>query len=260
VIFICITCTLFAGPPSFVNTDPNTVTTAQRPQRPGGIQVGGGVIVNRRPYRGIDTQVIPIPFIMIESKKWSIKGPRFDYEIFDTRPWSMRALLRVRTENYDSDDSSFLRGMSDRDATLDAGLYFSYKQQWGVLGLDVLTDTLGKNKGQEIALRYTKPIFNPFGISDLMLRPFVGGTWRSTSLNDYYYGVRPNEARPNRPAYNCGDDFNVVAGIGCNYQLDEDWSVYGAFQNCWLGQEIRSSPIVDKNSFMSVIGGLVYRF
>ena len=197
---------------------------------------------------------------MYEDEKWSFKGTRFDYSLAKQGPWSLKALLSLNTEGYQSNDSRALRGMSDRDITLDAGISLSCRQRWGVVSFEALTDTLGVNNGQQLSLRLSKPVFKPFGIKKLLTIPFIGAEWRTTSLNDYYYGVETREALPNRPSYKASGDVNIFLGITCNWQLNKNWSVIGMVNNYWLGQEIQDSPIVDRDYSISNIGGLVYNF
>lgn len=228
--------------------------------RPAGLQIGGGVLVKKRPYKGIDTRVIGIPFIMYECEKWSIKGTQLDYNLTNDGPCSVKALLRLRTEGYDADDSSFLDGMDDRDITLDAGLGFTYKHRLATFRFDALTDTLGKNKGQELSLSVSKPMPNAFGLKKTFMSPFAGVEWRTTSLNDYYYGVKTKEATPARSAYKSSSDANVFIGLACNHKLGENSSIFAMIKNTWLGDEITESSIVDKDYELSLVAGLTWNF
>lgn len=228
--------------------------------RPAGLQIGGGVLVTGRPYKGIDSRVIGIPFVMYEGKKWSFKGTRFDYKLSENGPISVKGLVRLRTEGYDASDSSALRGMDDRDVTLDAGLSLAYKHRWATMRFEALTDTLGKNKGQELSLSISKPIYKPFNLKKVFITPFAGAEWRTTSLNDYYYGVRPSEAAPGRNPYKASSDANLFIGMTCNWQFKKDTAVFAMVKNTWLGDEIQDSPIVDKDYAISVIGGILFNF
>jgi len=260
IAFAAICGVAFGERPLVSGSDPNLAASGQEHVKPSGLQIGGGVLVTGRPYKGIDSRVIGIPFIMYEGKDWSIKGPRFDYKLSRQGPFTVKGLLRLRTEGYDEDDSSALRGMDDREVTLDAGLSFAYRRRWGTVRFEALTDTLGKNKGQELALSFSKPIYAPCNFKKLFIAPFAGAEWRTTSLNDYYYGVRPNEATANRPPYKASSDANIFIGMTCNYSLNKDTSIFAMIKNTWLGDEITDSPIVDKDYAISVVAGLVYNF
>jgi outer membrane protein len=250
----------FGGSSLLLQNDPNLSGSSKYFVKPSGLQAGAGVVVIQRPYKGIDPKVIGIPFIMYEGKDWSFRGTRFDYKLAKDGPWTVKGLLRLRMEGYDEDDSSALKGMDDRDITLDAGLCFAYSKRWGTVSIDAVTDTLGENKGQEISLSYSKPMVKPFGFKKLFMAPFAGVEWRTSSLNNYYYGVRPGEATAQRPAYNAGDDANIFIGLTGNYQMNEQWSIFGLFKNQWIGDEIRESPIVNKGYVITVVSGLIYSF
>jgi outer membrane protein len=88
----------------------------------------------------------------------------------------------------------------------------------------------------------------------------LGLNLRSENLNNYYYGVRGKEATANRTAYKSGSSVNPYAGVALDYQLAGRWSIFSMFRNEWLGSEITDSPIVDQDSKISVILGLLYRF
>ena len=87
-----------------------------------------------------------------------------------------------------------------------------------------------------------------------------GLSWRSENLNNYYYGVRAKEATANRTVYKSGNSVNPYAGVVLDYQLAERWSIFSMFRNEWLGNEITDSPIVDQDSKISLILGLLYCF
>jgi len=258
--FVAICDIAFGERPLFLGSDPNLAASGGEHAKPSGLQIGGGVLVTGRPYKGIDSRVIGIPFIMYEGKDWSFKGTRFDYKLSEEDTFTVKGLLRLRTEGYDADDSSALRGMDDREVTLDAGLCFAYKRRWGTVRFESLTDTLGKNNGQELALSFSKPIYAPCNLKKLVIAPFAGAEWRTTSLNDYYYGVRPSEEVPGRSPYKASADTNIFIGMSCNYRLNNDASIFAMIKNTWLGDEIQDSPIVNKDYAISIVAGLVYNF
>ncbi|MCF7956304.1 MAG: MipA/OmpV family protein [Phycisphaerae bacterium] len=194
--FAAICGVAFGERPLFMENDPNLAVSGQEQGKPSGLQIGGGVLVTGRPYKDIDSRVLGIPFIMYEGKDWSFKGTRFDYKLSEQGPVTFKGLLRLRTEGYDTDDSSALRGMDDREVTLDAGLSLAFKRRWGTVRFEALTDTLGKNNGQELAISISKPIYAPYNLKKLFIAPFAGAEWRTTSLNDYYYGVRVCRDKP----------------------------------------------------------------
>lgn len=232
----------------------------ERPAEQARLFLGAGMIIQDEPLKGVDAKVYPLPFYMYQGKAFSMRGLSASYEVFGDETWAIRGLVKFRTDGYDSDDSSDLAGMSDRRNSLDAGAELWLKNSWGNIGLDWLTDVLGNHNGHEARLTYVRPVRAALGIKKLALRPMLGLSWRSSNLNNYYYGVRAREATGNRTAYKSGDSVNPYVGIGLDYQLAERWSIFSLFRNEWLGSDITDSPIVDQHSKISIILGLLYRF
>ncbi len=221
--------------------------------------IGAGILAKEEAYKGVDLKVYPLPFFSYTGRKWSFEGTQFRYNLTDEDNFSVNTIVRLRTDGFDADDSSDLDGMSDRDVSLDAGLGLAVSGDWGILSADLLTDAAGKHKGQEVKLTYLRQLRDLLGFEKLRVGPFVGTSWRSSSLNDYYYGVRLGEVRPGRPAYDSGDSIDFFAGVRFDYGLNERWSLFMMFQNQWLGSEITDSPIVESHHMISIVTGLVYR-
>ena len=231
----------------------------ERPEQTS-LLVGAGLLVKDEPLKGVDSKVYALPFYIYQGKAFSMRGLSASYEVFDEPTWSVGGLVRFRTDGYDADDSSYLDGMSDRRNSLDVGAELWIENSWGNIGLDCVTDALGRHDGHEATLSFVVPFRGAFGIKKLGLRPMFGLTWRSQNLNNYYYGVRANEATANRSAYKSGESVDSYVGVVLDYQLAERWSMFSMFRSEWLGNEITDSPIVDQENMISVVVGLLYRF
>ena len=229
-------------------------------RRSGRMLAGLGVLVKTEPYKGADERVYPLGFFLYEGRKWSLKGSRFDYQVLGEESWSLGALVKLRAEGFEEHDSSYLNGMSDRDFSLDGGVGVSLRGDWGQASVELLADLLGKHDGQEVRLGYSRAFEQPFGLADMRISPFAGMSWRSSGLNDYYYGVRSGESTPTRSAYDAGGDTNFFAGLRLDRRINERWNLFVLFQNQWLGGEITESPIVDEHHVSSIVAGLLYRF
>jgi outer membrane protein len=224
------------------------------------LSIGAGLMLQDKPLKGVGTKVYPLPFYMYRDRAFSMRGLSASYEIFSEETWSFGGLARFRTDGYDSNDSSDLDGMSDRKNTLDVGTELWFGNSHGKIGFDWLTDVLGKHNGHEVRLTYVKPFRAAFGIKELNLRPILGLSWRSTKLNNYYFGVRADEVLANRAFYKSGNSINPYIGVSMDYQLNKRWSIFSLLRNEWLADEITNSPIIDQNKVNSIILGLVYHF
>ena len=221
---------------------------------------GAGAIITRNPHKGIGTESRGIPLFFYRREKLSLYGPIVNYSLLKEERWEVRGLARMRFEGYEEDDSRYLRGMDDREWTLELGGSLSRALGEGRVTADVSADVLNEHKGHEVRLSYNYDFRGPANIRDLMVTPSIGVTYRSSQLNDYYYGVRSSEAIPGRPEYDVGDSIGLLTALRLNYRLNERWSVMGMAAVQWLGSEITDSPIVEKDYMASMLLGIMCRF
>lgn len=218
--------------------------------------VGAGAIVVSKPHIGVDAKIYPVPLFGYEGERAYLRGVMAGYRLFKGERWSLGPVLRPRFEGYEASDSSALAGMSDRDPSLDAGAEWSWRADWGLIGVSLVTDVLGKHHGQELEFSYTAMF--PYGGFDFI--PSVAARWRSSNLVDYYYGVRAEEETADRSAYEPGDTIAPLVRLMVRRKLSEKWSALGAAQYEWLGSEITDSPIVEDDYVVSFMLGLTYTY
>jgi outer membrane protein len=221
---------------------------------------GAGAVISLNPHKGIGTESRGIPLFFYQKEKVSLYGPMMNYSLVKESGWEVRALARMRFEGYEEDDSRYLRGMDDRQWTLELGGSLSRSLGEGRVTADVSADVLNEHQGHEVRLSYNYDFRGPAGIRDLMVTPSIGVTYRSSGLNDYYYGVRSDEAIPGRPEYNVGDSIGLLTALRLNYRFNERWSVMGMAGVQLLGSEITDSPIVERNYRASLLLGIIRRF
>jgi len=218
--------------------------------------IGIGLVYRNSVYKNDDSMVMPIPMLYYESKGFFFKGRALGYHLFKKGGVSLDAIGQCRFDGYDDSDSSFLRGMDDREMTLDAGFELSYDDGWGRTSVSFVSDMLGRHDGQEISASYGKR----FTSGKWTLTPSVGAVWHSHNLADYYYGVRSKEALAQRPAYSVGEALNPTVRLNIMYQINKKWSAMGIIGYEWLDNEISDSPIVDDDYQIQLMVGAMYRF
>ena len=221
---------------------------------------GVGAIVTKEPYRGMDTESRGIPFFLYKTERFSLYGPRMSYLLIAEKDWEIEARTRVRFEGYEEDDSRFLQGMDDRKWTLEMGGSLSKNFPFGKITADLSADILNEHKGYELGCYYSYDFRDSRKNPALILTPYIGLNYRSRQLNDYYYGVRASEATASRPEYNAGDSTGLAAGLRINYIYSEKLSLMAMVSFEWLGNEIKKSPIVDKDHIESYLFGIMYKF
>jgi MipA family protein len=226
-------------------TDPNSM-----------LLVGPGAWITVEPYKGMHTTVYPIPMVVAVSAPFYYFIDTAGCRLFSDSNMTFDLIGKIRTDGYDADRSDDFDGMHDRHMSFDVGGEFGISGDWGNLHARILTDALAQHDGQEFRVTYAKE----FKFEQLKIKPSVGFALLSSNLADYYYGVRNSEARPGRPAYDPGESVNWFVGLNANYQLNDDWTLFSSITYYWLDDNIRDSPIVDRDYTMSILAGAMYRF
>ncbi|MCL5278670.1 MAG: MipA/OmpV family protein, partial [Planctomycetes bacterium] len=159
--------------------------------------LGGGAFVQTEPYAGIPARVYPAPVVAYEGERLYVRSAIVGYRLVSENGLMIGPQVQPRIEGYSAGDSPFLSGMRDRNWSVDGGVNIEAVTPIGLPGVSIVSDLLGRHRGQEVEFRHLI-MFPMFGFQ---LIPSGGVRWKSEKLVDYYYGVRPNEARPERPAY-----------------------------------------------------------
>jgi len=168
--------------------------------------------------------------------------------------WVLGAVARINTGGLGSGDPEELRGLLERNWTVEAGPLVGYRA-WPVhFQLKAYGDLLDRHNGTAAQFSLLLPWEGRRGY----FVPSIDATWHSDEFNNYYYGVTEPESRPGRPEYVASADFDYSVTLRYGYELTPKWLLSGKVRMRWLGDEIRNSPIVDKDNTWSVNVGLAY--
>lgn len=228
---------------------------AQPPGPRNGWSLGVGVISSPEPYVGAEDELLFIPVLSVTAGRFSFRGIGAAWQLGEWGSFEAEALLRARFGGYEEDDSPFLEGMEDRRFSADLGLELSWEGEHAGLRLVPAVDVLDRSGGGEVALE----VFKPIQLGPIRLEPRAGAAWQSSDLVDYYYGVRPSEARPGRPSYRPGSTVNGTVGLFAFAPLAERVVLQSFLRYEKLGSEIDDSPIVDDDSALTALVGVSYR-
>jgi outer membrane protein len=240
----------------FLMSMSSDVLSAPGEGAPGLAGVGG--LMATSPYAGVKTKTTVIPFLSGEYKNFYLYGIEAGYRLFKNENWRISAVISPRLMGYDSGDSDTLSGMQDRRMSLDGGLKAEYELPWHkvVVGGKVMADMLSRSDGIEYELALRRPIQGKI----FRLIPSAGVRYQTKSMVDYYYGVRDNEARAGRAAYEPRGSLNPFANLVLNTGLSRNVIIVTMFGVESLGSDIRKSPIVDESYVVTAAAGLTYRF
>lgn len=227
---------------------------AQPPGRPP-VTAGLGVVASPSPYAGVDEPALtPVPFVNLELGRFYLRGIEAGLRLWDTDRLSLAVVVQPRFQSYDHGDSPDLAGMEARERTAEGGLRGRLQAGRYHAGLRAVTDLLGRHRGEEI----TADVGARLGGPRLGLSPSAGVTWESADFVDYYYGVRPAEARPDRPAYEGRAAANPFVGAGARLRLGGQWGLFAYVRHTWLDDAVTDSPIVDRDTVYSGVLAVTY--
>lgn len=238
----------------------------------GGLRaLGIGALATTQPYRGYeeDTLLVIIPAISFERGRVWFQGKQLGLELTNPKsdgPFELSAILDYRFQSYDTAESDVFFGMEDRDGTLEAGAVATYELGSGVRLLgQARFDVQGTHGGYDLTgqVEYGTKL-----AKYTWLRASFGLLFRSSEMQDYYFGVLPEEdfglisSGPDfgetsifvegvplvRPAYEVGETLNPFIGLSVRQALSRNL-VVGAFAtHDFLPEEIKESPIIQEDT------------
>jgi len=229
----------------------------------GGAGIGPAISAERSPYRGAGVQYDFVPLYVYEGEHLYLHsysaGLKFGSGTLGFGPGTRQprfdVFIRRRFEGtpyHRTPDS--LSGMAKRELGVDAGASVEVSGDWGIGFAEYLQDASGTSHGRELRLGYKYPIHR----GAWWLRPYVTLGWRNGALNDYYYGVRPEEATADRPAYSAGAGVAPEIGVYAAYRLSQRWSVVGGYSLKRWPASVGGSPIVENRLQWQTLLGVAY--
>lgn len=227
---------------------------AQQPDTPRWT-VGALVIDRDAPYRDLDEGLLVVPLVRFEGERAYLRGLRGGVRLVESPGYELAVFAQARLDGYDSEDSPFLAGMTDRRPSLDLGVASTWtSQKLGALELSAAADALDRSGGYELAASWT----GRFAAGAWGFFPGASVRWQDRKMVDYYYGVRASEAVPGRAAYSA--DAAVIPDVSllATRPLGERWSVFARASHTWLPSQVTDSPLVDRNGNTSLFLAVGY--
>lgn len=218
--------------------------------------LGVAVISSPEPYVDADNDILVVPSVSFEYRKFYFRGIYAGYTFWERGGFQADAVLRPRFEGYEEDDSPFLSGMEERRKSADLGVDLQWERERIGVSLALKTDILDRSGGQEALLQ----LYSPIRFGPVRVEPRVGVAWQSADLTNYYFGVRPEEARPDRPAYEPGSALNLTGGVFVFSPVSRRLLFQGFVRIDQLDGNVEASPIVGDGRAVVGFVGLSYAF
>ena len=144
----------------------------------------------------------------------------------------------------------------DRPYAVEAGVELLTDGRWGRLQTSFHHDISNTHNGYDIDADYS--VGRRFG--RWYFEPSVGASYKSSELNNYYWGVDAGEANPILPASVVGDGINLRGSIRSGYYLSPRLAIVMSLQYERLNDEAVSSVIVVEDHVVGYFAGLAMRW
>jgi outer membrane scaffolding protein for murein synthesis (MipA/OmpV family) len=231
-------------------------------QEPGSVGIGYAARFGQSPYEGVgdigsvysDYNYDLVPLYLYEGEYLFSHGTEWGVHVWQPENFRVDLLARYRFDRLQEESSEFLEGMTDRKQTVDIGAAMMLQGGWGQLHFSAVTDLMDRHEGEELDLTY---LF-PWERGRWTLIPSIGVVYKSASLTNYYYGVRPEEALPDRPGYTPGSAYNWRVGLNAEYHWLENWHLFANVAYEGLDDVIKNSPIVARDGLLSAYLGITW--
>jgi len=144
----------------------------------------------------------------------------------------------------------------DRDYAIELGLEFLLDGSWGQLQFTAFHDVSSTHDGFEIYADYGYG----WRSQRWYVEPSIGLSYKSSALNDYYWGVRDDEVSVVLPPYQADAGTNAHARLMLGYQISRNWSFSLVAEYEHLNDSAAASPLVDEQDILGYFAGFGFRF
>jgi len=225
------------------------------------ITVGAGPYIQSQPYKDVKNIIVPSPVVFFDNSifyvRWSRAGLYFLGDKNDDYAWGFSITAQPRVNQYKASDSYTLRGMKDKDSSLEGGLAFSASIDKSYIEIMALTDILDRYDSWILKTE----LGYDFELGKFEFYPSAILIYQSSKFLDYYYGVDSDETISGvRDVYKANDGLTVGAQTYIKYPLTDKLSALANLRVDKLSNEATSSPIVEDDYIYSGLLSLIYKF
>ena len=220
------------------------------------VTAGVSASTGQSPYPADDSGVRFRPWF---SLRWGLvyfHGRSLGALVHKDDDWTVRAGVYLDGRDTDRGGSSQASDMAELDRAVLGEVDASHNADWGTLGFAFAADVSGTHDGYLAGLSYGYP----FALGPVRVKPKVGIEWQSAEVVRYYYGVRTDDVRPDRPLHEPGGGVNFEIGVSVTYPVAKRHTLQFRAGVVFLSPEILRSPIVVRDRLAKLGVGYVYRF
>ena len=211
------------------------------------------------PYKETTPRVFPFPFVDYEGDFLFFHGVQGGIHLLKDRVNQFDVFAAYDPRQFrpqDSNDSKIQR-LDKRRSTVTTGLEYSLRTYFGHFSASVAHDALNNSDGVFANTSY----MYPFALTDWELTPEIGVRWDNKDQNNYYAGISIDESRRSGlPSYTPDDSFTPYIVLSANYHMSNDWKAFFSARYDITADEVKKSPMIDKNGVGIVSTGISYTF
>lgn len=217
--------------------------------------IGLGALSEDEGYKGIGRESEALPILYVNTDRFRLFGPQAEYRFLGDATSSLLLRADYRFDGFEANDGPIFAGMSERKGSIFLGLAARHVAPWGEVFFDLVKATTA-SKGIRGGVTYAYPI----ALGAFTAVPKLGVEYFDKKFVGYYYGVRPAEAGPERPAYEGKSSVNLDVGLDIHYQLGAAHTLLSSIKYRRFGSAIEGSPLIDKSGSPRWTVGYLYRF
>jgi outer membrane protein len=150
-----------------------------------------------------------------------------------------------------------LRGMGDRDDSIEAGLNVAWRYDRANIEIGYLTDVSDESDGNSA---YVNLGYAFLRSPEWSLSGHLNFEYLDDDVTRYYWGVPKSRATANRSAYKPDEAWNTSVGLIGSYAFADSWQLLGGAFYTMTGDEIADSPIVKEEDYMTAFVGVGWKF
>lgn len=231
---------------------------AQTESTPLVVGMGGAWIDS--PYHGDKNRGYALPFINYRYGDFFIEGYQAGYRVWSDQTDKLALIVRSSEHEYRPSQNHLdgMRALNKRHITMMMGGQWTHQTAFGVFKTALSGDVLDQSNGLEWNTEYHYPIIMD---NSLTVLPGVGVSWLSGHQANYYYGVSGTESQRSAiNSYDSGNGWLPYAEVAANWTMDSHWHLSAGARYTRFSNDIKNSPMLDKNGETTIWSGIAYRF
>ena len=219
------------------------------------LRVGLAAVSSDSIYRQGDRQNKVFPAFDYEYKDFYFQAGDVGYKLLDGPLWQWDAGLNVDLSgDVDRGDSSLFDALPELHYPLNAFTTFGAMTDYGLFEVRYDHEINNKHNGHILSASYTAY----FQLKDWRFYPKLSQRRYSAEYVDYFYGVKPDDATTELPAFR-GEQSDVTElSVTILKNITPKWYWVSSLQSQWFDDNITDSPLIDDDQRLSLFIGVLY--